>query len=33
MEKEMFFKKMKEKSMDWNINFSVEQLEQFFSYM
>ena len=33
MEKEMFFEKMQEKSMDWNINFSVEQLEQFFVYM
>ena len=33
MEKEMFFEKMQGKSKDLEINFSVEQLEQFFAYM
>ena len=33
MEKEEFFIKMKDKSKDLGVHFSVEQLEQFFEYM
>ena len=33
MEKEVFFKKMQEKSRDLGIHFLVEQTEQFFEYM
>ena len=33
MKKEEFFKKMQEKSINLDIHFSVEQLEQFFGYM
>lgn len=33
MEKEIFFKEMKEKSEKININLSVEQLEKFYKYM
>lgn len=33
MKKEIFFEKMQEKSKNLEINFSVEQLEQFFEYM
>ena len=33
MKKEDFRKLMEEKAEDLNINFSVEQIEQFFEYM